>query len=1003
MGALSSKRKEVSLDGEEIGFDHFQVLRAIGKGSFGKVCIVQKCDTKQMFAMKYMNKAQCEAREALSNVFREMEILASLNHPFLVNLWFSFQDSEDMFMVVDLLLGGDLRYHVQQGVQFTDQAVRLYILEVASALSYLHARHIIHRDIKPDNLLLDEEGHVHLTDFNIATVLRPGQLATSMSGTKPYMAPEVFECVADTCEGYSYQVDWWSLGVTAYEVRRGKRPFDIHSNTSLHDIRRIFQQAPTFPSSCHTGLVHVISKLLTVSVEKRIQCLDQLMQLPYAATITADDVIKKRVKPVFTPPKDHLNCDPTFELEEMIIESRPLHKKKKRLSKQKSIRETQSSISGTTEGEAVVYERMLVFNRELEEKKREREKREAEWQAELEESMKLSDPTGHGCNFSGSNTSTPVKQRSRSCKENSSRRAREDVDHGGTGGRAFSTPLAASSASSLLLTSPTEQPQLPKIAVSPSNVKARIAGSPKVKVRGTTVTIESPRSSSSLTKSSTQQLKERLRELKADQHCHGNSGSGTEYSDVTQSDDLTLTGRRSPPRSPDRPQGRSVSKSPERPQRRSTSVSPKRSPRRSTGGSSRRSPARSSRKPSGNSPKELKRSSTVPQEEGTDEVASTSSVVISSAALVAQESSSGGDAVVSRPLSLPAAVCHEFGQLSNKRISAPAKISTSSRSSSRESGVSLEAQKVLEPTDASTRTPPMSRETQSEQKSVLMNGSLSSSRTSRKSPIVQDLTLEDKVSLNKKPTLVEQRRRHSMEPRRKSVERSKRFSESHRSSSVTSKKDSDNWSNSSEFRKRSSLPCKRDPENWRSSFETQKNQAEAVRNSPEILKKAPDTAYKSSDIRKRCSLPSKRDPDTFSNSPDFRKRSSLPSKRDPDNWRKSFEIHKNTPEAFKNVSDAGVTSFIRKTSSERIRSSSVNTENSDEVRKKSRESPRKSFDESKSRSSSVSDTASTTGVDESVKTHKSSTDNRTSENLKNSLESQEPRNDANDEGIQMAC
>nr|XP_045591052.1 serine/threonine-protein kinase 32C-like [Procambarus clarkii] len=111
-----------------------------------------------MFAMKYMNKSQCEARDALSNVFREIEILASLKHPFLVNLWFSFQDSEDMFMVVDLLLGGDLRYHVQQGVQFPDQAVRLFILEVGSALSYLHARNIIHRDIKPDNLLLDEEG-----------------------------------------------------------------------------------------------------------------------------------------------------------------------------------------------------------------------------------------------------------------------------------------------------------------------------------------------------------------------------------------------------------------------------------------------------------------------------------------------------------------------------------------------------------------------------------------------------------------------------------------------------------------------------------------------------------------------------------------------------------------------------------------------------------------------------------------------------------------------------
>ncbi|ROT67488.1 putative serine/threonine-protein kinase 32B [Penaeus vannamei] len=285
-----------------LSFDHFQVLRAIGKGSFGKVCIVQKRDSKQMFAMKYMNKTQCEARDALSNVFREIEILASLSHPFLVNLWFSFQDEEDMFMVVDLLLGGDLRYHVQQGVQYTDEAVRLYILEVAAALQYLHKRSIIHRDIKPDNLLLDEEGHVHLTDFNIATVLRDDQLATSMSGTKPYMAPEVFECAADTCDGYSFPVDWWSLGVTAYEVRRGKRPYDIHSNTSLHEIRLMFLQNLKFPVDCHPGLVHLISRLLTISPEKRISSIDEILALPYTSGVCVDTLLKKKYKPPFTPP-----------------------------------------------------------------------------------------------------------------------------------------------------------------------------------------------------------------------------------------------------------------------------------------------------------------------------------------------------------------------------------------------------------------------------------------------------------------------------------------------------------------------------------------------------------------------------------------------------------------------------------------------------------------------------------------------------------------------------
>ncbi|XP_071466905.1 serine/threonine-protein kinase 32C isoform X3 [Marmota flaviventris] len=170
-----------------VNFDHFQILRAIGKGSFGKVCIVQKRDTEKMYAMKYMNKQQCIERDEVRNVFRELEILQEIEHVFLVNLWYSFQDEEDMFMVVDLLLGGDLRYHLQQNVQFSEDTVKLYVCEMALALDYLRSQHIIHRDVKPDNILLDEQGHAHLTDFNIATIIKDGERATALAGTKPYM------------------------------------------------------------------------------------------------------------------------------------------------------------------------------------------------------------------------------------------------------------------------------------------------------------------------------------------------------------------------------------------------------------------------------------------------------------------------------------------------------------------------------------------------------------------------------------------------------------------------------------------------------------------------------------------------------------------------------------------------------------------------------------------------------------------------------------------------
>nr|CAD7394325.1 unnamed protein product [Timema cristinae] len=240
-------------------------MRINSFGIFVKsVCIVQKKNGgHQLYAMKYMSKNQCAAREALRNVLREVEILTQLDHPFLVNLWFSFQDEEDLFMISDLLLGGDLRYHVQQKVPFTEESVRLLVCELGLALDYLQSNKILHRDIKPDNILLDEEGHAHLTDFNIATVLDGGKLATSMSGTKPYMAPEIFDCAVDACVGYSFPVDWWSLGICAYEMLSGERPYNIHAATDLNDVRLLFIYKIYYPSSWSKDIVEMMERVRT--------------------------------------------------------------------------------------------------------------------------------------------------------------------------------------------------------------------------------------------------------------------------------------------------------------------------------------------------------------------------------------------------------------------------------------------------------------------------------------------------------------------------------------------------------------------------------------------------------------------------------------------------------------------------------------------------------------------------------------------------------------------
>lgn len=371
MGGNQSTRSVPFDASGEVNFDHFLILRAIGKGSFGKVCIVQKRDSKKMYAMKYMNKAMCVKNEAVRNVLKEVEILSTLDHPFLVNLWFTFQDEEDMFMVVDLLLGGDLRYHIQQECQFNEDRVKLYIAEIALALDYLQSKHIIHRDIKPDNILLDEEGHVHITDFNIATVISDGQLATSMSGTKPYMAPEMYACALEECSGYSYAIDWWSLGVCAYEMLRGRRPYEIHSNTTAQEAKQIFTSSrPCSSALWEENIRGLLKQLLHLDPEKRISTLAVLKENCYMEDLDFAKVLQRQIKPSFVPSKDHLNCDPTYELEEMIIEANPLHKKKKRLAKQSSRRSdgqvNSQDISDEERAIELAFINFQAFNRERE-------------------------------------------------------------------------------------------------------------------------------------------------------------------------------------------------------------------------------------------------------------------------------------------------------------------------------------------------------------------------------------------------------------------------------------------------------------------------------------------------------------------------------------------------------------------------------------------------------------------------------------------------------------
>ncbi|KAF9973879.1 hypothetical protein BGZ73_002836 [Actinomortierella ambigua] len=329
MGVACCKEEAIDFNGE-IELSHFHLLRSVGKGAFGKVRVVQHKKTKEIYALKYINKAKCIRMRAVENIIQERRLLEEVEFPLICNLRYAFQDDENLFMVLDLMLGGDLRFHLERAGPMREDVVRFYVAELALALDALHARRIVHRDLKPDNVLLDEHGHAHLTDFNIAVYFHPSKPLVSIAGSMAYMAPEVL-----LRKGYFESVDWWSLGVVMFELLFGKRPFrgksnDLLTNSILRDPLPLPENVNELASpECQD----VLFKLCERDISRRLGCtpdgIDAFKKHPWFKDIDWDKLVTKEATPPFEPDSKRANFDATHELEELLMEDNPLKAKKR--------------------------------------------------------------------------------------------------------------------------------------------------------------------------------------------------------------------------------------------------------------------------------------------------------------------------------------------------------------------------------------------------------------------------------------------------------------------------------------------------------------------------------------------------------------------------------------------------------------------------------------------------------------------------------------------------
>ena len=226
-GTIFSKHKDI----KNVGLNDFKILKVIGRGTFGKVCLVQYKLTKEYYAMKIMKKDVLLEHNQVKSALLEKKILQNLNYKFLVGMVFCFQTQERIYFVMNFIRGGELFKHLCESKYFPEEKTKFYAGIVGLALEYLHTHGIVYRDIKPDNILIDEDGYLKLADFGMAKFLKDKEKAFSFCGTPEYFAPEII-----TREGHNHAADWWSYGVLLYEMLFGIPPFYSNNYEKMFDL-----------------------------------------------------------------------------------------------------------------------------------------------------------------------------------------------------------------------------------------------------------------------------------------------------------------------------------------------------------------------------------------------------------------------------------------------------------------------------------------------------------------------------------------------------------------------------------------------------------------------------------------------------------------------------------------------------------------------------------------------------------------------------------------------
>jgi len=303
-GAGASAAADCAKEEQKVTLEDFQMIKVIGKGSFGKVVLVKKRGDGWFYAMKILRKQNVMRRNQVEHTQTERNVLGHIRHPFIVGLNYAFQTADKLFFVLDYCAGGELFFHLGNEGKFSEPRARFYAAEMALALSHLHSHDIVYRDLKPENVLLDHVGHVLLTDFGLSKegISESFKGATSFCGTPEYLAPEIL-----ARHGHGQAVDWWSLGVLLYEMLTGLPPFYCRSRERLFE--KIKSSRLKFPRFLSERVKDLLARLLRRDVAQRMGAapsgFGEFRDHPFFDPIDWDLLLARKISPPWKPPLQH--------------------------------------------------------------------------------------------------------------------------------------------------------------------------------------------------------------------------------------------------------------------------------------------------------------------------------------------------------------------------------------------------------------------------------------------------------------------------------------------------------------------------------------------------------------------------------------------------------------------------------------------------------------------------------------------------------------------------